>query len=49
MTVNMKRLLSPFAALLLVFLFGSAGQACAGPAKKSYVIGFYNLENLFDT
>ena len=37
----MKRIVT-IAALLLVFFTGSA-------QKRTYVIGFYNLENLFDS
>src|SRR5574344_2821839 len=42
----MKKILS---SILILTLF--AGNAFAGPkiGKKAYVIGFYNLENLFDT
>ena len=40
----MKRLLSISLILLL-----SVASSCYGAGKKTYVIGFYNLENLFDT
>ena len=39
----MKKLLY---TLLIVLL---AAPVAMGAGKKSYVIGFYNLENLFDT
>ena len=45
----MKRFLYLFAALVLVWGCGSAGKVSGGKTGKSYVIGFYNLENLFDT
>ena len=40
----MKRILSITLVLLLI-----AANSCFGGGKKTYVIGFYNLENLFDT
>ena len=45
----MKRFLYLFAALALVWGCGSTGKVPGGKNGKSYVIGFYNLENLFDT
>ena len=41
----MKKILVVFAALLLL----CAGLDAQNKGKKNYVIGFYNLENLFDT
>ena len=41
----MKKILIILAALLLL----SAGADAQNTGKKNYVIGFYNLENLFDT
>ena len=40
----MKRILYTLAVLLIL-----SPMACMAGGKKSYVIGFYNLENLFDT
>ena len=40
----MKRLLYTLAVVLILSPF-----ACKADGKKSYIIGFYNLENLFDT
>ena len=46
----MKRLFYALTALLLLSGCGSSAQVSSGKqAGKSYVIGFYNLENLFDT
>ena len=46
----MKRYFYSFIALLLaVTSCGTAGKVATGSYTKSYVIGFYNLENLFDT
>ena len=45
----MKRFLYLFAALLLIWGCGSTTKVPGGKIGKSYVIGFYNLENLFDT
>ena len=45
----MKRFLYLFAALALIWGCGSTGKVPGGKTGKSYVIGFYNLENLFDT
>ena len=45
----MKRFLYLFAALLLIWGCGSTTKVPGGKTGKSYVIGFYNLENLFDT
>ena len=40
----MKRILMIFTALLIL----CAGADAQGKGEKNYVIGFYNLENLFD-
>ena len=40
----MKRLLYTLAVVLIL-----SPLACKADGKKSYIIGFYNLENLFDT
>jgi len=46
----MKRLVYALAALLIFSGCGSSAQLSTGKQSgKSYVIGFYNLENLFDT
>ena len=45
----MKRFLYLFAALALIWGCGSTSKVSGGKTGKSYVIGFYNLENLFDT
>ena len=47
----MKRLLYALAVLLLIPGCGSSAQVNGGSkvSGKSYVVGFYNLENLFDT
>ena len=46
----MKRFLYLFAALMLLWGCGSTTKVPGGgKTGKSYVIGFYNLENLFDT
>ena len=49
----MKRIIYLLAVILVLpgWACGSSAQASGGPGKsgKSYVIGFYNLENLFDT
>ena len=42
----MKRKTTLLAALLAILV---AAPAWAGPKNRSHVIGFYNLENLFDT
>ncbi len=44
----MKRILKLTLALLLVCTLGVQAQD-NGAKKQSYVVGFYNLENLFDT
>ena len=36
-------------ALILTLLLAAAVNVCAQKTKQNYVIGFYNLENLFDT
>ena len=41
----MKKILVIFAALVLL----ACGAQAQGKGSKNYVIGFYNLENLFDT
>jgi Skp family chaperone for outer membrane proteins len=41
----MKRILTVFAALVLL----ASGAQAQEKGSKNYVIGFYNLENLFDT
>ena len=41
----MKRILVIFAALVLL----ASGAQAQEKGSKNYVIGFYNLENLFDT
>ena len=43
--MDMKRILVIFAALVLL----ASGAQAQGKGSKNYVIGFYNLENLFDT
>ena len=43
--MNMKRILTVFAVLAL-FCSGAYAQKAG---EKNHVIGFYNLENLFDT
>ena len=43
--MNKKRLILALAASLLLSLTACAG----GKGTGSYVLGFYNLENLFDT
>ena len=42
----MKKAYYLLGVIILIFLIGSARNK---PEQKSYVIGFYNLENLFDT
>ena len=41
----MKRILLIFAALVLLYTGADAQKA----GTRNYVVGFYNLENLFDT
>ena len=48
----MKRIVNLLAVLLVLLGWSFPAQVQAGPKKnngKAYVIGFYNLENLFDT
>ena len=46
----MKKSLYLLLALMVVVSgCGSSAKVAGGPSGKSYVIGFYNLENLFDT
>ena len=43
--IMIKRILIVFAALVLL----ASGAQAQGKGSKNYIIGFYNLENLFDT